>query len=409
MLVKLAWRNLWRNRLRTGIMLAAMVFGLLGVIVMIGFISGLYSNMIQNAIAWQTSHLQIHSRNYLDHPDIQDTLVNPDAITALLSDSPTVEGWSARLVVDGMVASARSTRGIRINGVVPEAEASVSPVARHVREGQWLDAEGRNPVVVSVKTAERLRLKLGSKVVLTFTGPNGEVSGAAFRVRGLFKSPISAFDDSQLFVRRSDLAVLAQLDGVHEIAVITEDGAEANGPATAQLIQQLRTLNDANSVRDWQAVQPMLAAILGQMGVSNAIILAIYVLAMSFGIVNLMLMSVFERTREFGVLMAVGMTKPRVLLLILLEAGLLGLCGGVLGVVTSVGVIALLGHTGIPLGAMADGLAAFGADTQLYPEVTRSDYVMVLTTVLAASLLSALYPARQILRQHPAEAMAHRH
>ncbi|MBY5920762.1 ABC transporter permease [Ferrimonas balearica] len=407
MLVKLAWRNLWRNKLRTAIMLGAMTFGLLGVIVMIGFINGLYGNMIQNAIAWQTSHLQVHNSRYLTHPDIQDTLQDADALTRWLETQPTVTGWSSRLIAEGMVASARSTRGIRINGVVPEREAGVTPVADHIRQGAWLDEQGRNPVVLSSKTAERLRLKVGSKVVLTFTDPEGEVTGAAFRVRGLYQSPISAFDDANLYVRQPDLAKLAHLQGVHEIAIVTDDGGELPHPETEAVKEALtRIAGSESQVRDWQTVQPMLAAIIGQMGISNAIILGIYVLAMSFGIVNVMLMSVFERTREFGVLMAVGMTKPRILILILLEATLLGVCGGVLGLLASLALMSWLADTGIPLGSMAEGLAAFGADTQLYPLVHPADYLMVLVTVLVASLLSALYPARQILKQRPVDAMA---
>ncbi len=409
MLVKLAWRNLWRNKLRTTIMLGAMTFGLLGVILMIGFTNGLYGNMIQNAIAWQTSHLQIHDRGYLSHPDIQDTLSGAPALAQWLDSQPAVTGWSGRLVADGMVASARSTRGVRINGVEPEREARVTPIARHIRQGSWLDDEGRNPVVLSVKTAERLRLNVGAKVVLTFTDPQGDVTGAAFRIRGLYQSPISAFDDANLYVRQRDLAKLAHLEGIHEIAVLTRDGGELPHPDTDALKTALiQVAGPDNQVRDWQTVQPMLAAIIGQMGISNAIILGIYVLAMSFGIVNVMLMSVFERTREFGVLMAVGMTKPRIFALILLEALLLGVCGGVLGLLASLALMSLLADTGIPLGSMAQGLAAFGADTQLYPLVNPSDYLMVLGTVLAASLLSALYPARQILKQRPVDAMAQR-
>ncbi|MBY5991225.1 ABC transporter permease [Ferrimonas balearica] len=409
MLVRLAWRNLWRNRLRTAIMLGAMVFGLMGVVTLIGFVNGLYGNMIQNAIAWQTSHLQIHNRTYLTHPDIKDIIVDPAPLLDALSHDEAVLAWSARFVADGMVASARSTRGVRITGVDPAAEAAVTPVARRLTEGQWLDENGRNPVVLSTKTAQRLKLRLGSKVVLTFTDAEGEVTGAAFRVRGLFQSPSSAYDDGHLFVRRSDLTALAGIEGYHEIAVVTTDGDYQSQAATEALKARLSRLSDpANRVRDWRTVQPMLAAILGQMGTSNAIILGIYVLAMSFGIVNVMLMSVFERTREFGVLMAVGMTKGRIFTLLLLESGLLGLCGGLIGVLACLGLMAALSVTGIPLGSWAEGLGAFGADTQLYPSVRTADYAMMLLTVLAASVLAALYPARQILKQRPVDAMAHK-
>lgn len=414
MLVKLAWRNLWRNKLRTGIMLGAMVFGLMGVVSMMGFISGLYGSMIHNAIMWQTSHIQIQNSRYLDDPDIKHTIVELPDLEQAIAVLPGLRGWSARFIADGMVASARSTRGVRINGIDIAAEASVTPLADNISDGEWLSEKGRNPVLVSEKTASRLKLRVGSKVVLTFTDALGDVSGAAFRVRGMFKTPSSSFDDGNVFVRKADLTALAGIEGAHEIAILLDSDSSAM-PLAVFLSQQLQQQFDhdmtasSSRVRDWQQVQPMLASIINQQGISNAIMLGIFVVAMGFGIVNIMLMSVFERTREFGVLMAVGMQKHRVFLLIMLETAWLGLSGATLGLVVSFILIAGLQYTGIPLGAMAEGLGAFGVDTVLYPQVSWFEYLMIFLTVVVASLLAALYPARQILKQRPVDAMAEKH
>ncbi|WP_064605135.1 ABC transporter permease [Photobacterium sp. J15] len=405
MLVKLAWRNLWRNKIRTGIMLSAMVFGLIGAVSMMGFVTGMYASMIHNAIAWQTSHIQVHNSRYLNDPDINATIVDASQLQQAIAELTDVKAWSARFVADGMVASARSARGVRITGVEPDAEAQVTPIAESIEQGEWLSDEGRNPVLVSVKMAERLRLKLGSKVVLTLTSASGEVTGGAFRVRGIFKTPSSAFDDGNVFVRRTDLSALAGIDGVHEVAILLGNDNDAfafKDELQAQISSQ-------NTVRDWQEVQPMLASIIKQMGPSNAIMLGIYVVALAFGIVNIMLMSVFERTREFGVLMAVGMQKHKVFLLIMLETTCLGVSGAVLGILGSIGLVAVFQQTGIPLGKMAEGLGAFGVDTTLYPQVSVSDYQMVFITVVAASVLAALYPAHQILKKRPVDAMAEKH
>ncbi|MGF1713972.1 ABC transporter permease [Photobacterium chitinilyticum] len=405
MLVKLAWRNLWRNKLRTSIMLSAMVFGLMGVVSMMGFMTGMYGSMIDNAIAWQTSHIQVHNSRYLNNPDINSTIVDSHQLIASIEQLPQVRAMSARFVADGMVASARSARGVRINGIDLESEALVTPLAANIRQGEWLSLEGRNPVLVSNKTAERLRLRVGSKVVLTFTNASGDVTGAAFRVRGIFKTPTSSFDEGNVFVRRGDLMALAGIEGSHEIAILLDDEKAA---FSLRDVLQAQTSNQ-NTVRDWQQVQPMLASIINQMGTSNAIMLGIFVLALSFGIVNIMLMSVFERTREFGVLMAVGMQKYNIFLLIMLETAWLGITGALLGIAGSVGLMRLLQHTGVPLGKLAEGLGAFGVDTTLYPQVSLTDYQMIFITVVAASILAALYPARQILKQRPVDAMAEKH
>lgn len=306
-----------------------------------------------------------------------------------------------------MVASARSNRGVRINGIDTQAESTVTPLADNITQGEWLSEEGRNPVLVSEKTASRLKLRIGSKVVLTFTDASGDVSGAAFRVRGIFKTPSTSFDDSNVFVRRADLTALAGIEGAHEVAVLLDSD-------DAAMLQAKRLRSDeaipvGNRIRDWQQVQPLLASLINQQGLSNAIMLGIFVVAMGFGIVNIMLMSVFERTHEFGVLMAVGMQKHRVFILIMLETAWLGITGAGLGLLASLIVIGVLQYTGIPLGAMAEGLGAFGVDTLLYPQVTFTEYLMIFFTVVAASLLAALYPARQILKQRPVDAMADKH
>ncbi len=410
MLIKLAWRNLWRNKLRTGIMLFAMVFGLIGVAGMIGFMNGMYGNMIDNAIAWQTSNIQIHRSEYINEPEINDTIIGSEQIIAQLRDMPDVSAWSARFIADGMVASARSTRGVKINGIVLEAEAKVTPLVSHIIEGEWLSEQGRNPVLVSSKTADRLRLRVGSKVVLTFTDAANDVSGAAFRVRGIFKSPSSSFDESNVYVRRSDLSALAHIDGVHEIAIVVNEATPSSNIVTQAVKAQLQTqTSKLNTIRDWQQIQPMLATMIKQTGTSTAIILGIFVSAMGLGIVNIMLMSVFERTREFGVLMAVGMQKHKVFLLIMLETSLLGMSGALLGVGICAVLMMLLQTTGISLNSMAEGLGAFGVDTIIYPRVSFGEYQLIFLTVVAASFLAALYPARQILKQRPADAMAEKH
>ena len=410
MVIKLAWRNLWRNKIRTTTMVCAMVFGLMGVVAMMGFISGMYGNMIDNAIAWQTSHIQVQNQRYIDDPDIKETLIDPQSLIEALRTMPEVKSFSARFLVDGMIASARANRGIRINGVDSDAEAEVTPIVGSIIQGTWLPQSGRHPIVVSKKTAERLRLKLGSKVVLTFSNADKDVTGAAFRVAGIFSSPSSSFDEANSYVRRNDVSKLAGVKGIHEVAIVLNNSNNMDNHLAKQFARQLSLLTDSgNRVRDWQEVQPMLATIISQMGASNAVILAIFVSAMGFGIVNVMLMSVFERTRELGVLMAIGMAKRKVFSLILLESTLLGVTGATIGSLASLLLVMLLRYTGIPLGSIAQGLGAFGVDTTLYPSVSFNEYMAAFVTVILVSILASLYPARQILKQRPVDAMSHKH
>ena len=407
MLVKLAWRNLWRNKLRTAIILGAMVFGLVGVTAMMGFMTGFVDSMLSNAIRWQTSHLQIHNPQYVRNPDISEQVSEGERLAQQLRTLPDVDTVSARFIAVGMVASARSNRGVRINGIDIEDEARITPLSTKLSEGEWLSREGRNPILVSQKLSERLKLRVGSKVVVTFTDAGGQVVGAAYRVRGIFSTPSTQFDEGNVLVRKSDLQKTAAMQGVHEIAILLKD-SQALETIKTDIIQMVEEESTGSriSVRDWQQIQPMLATMMNTMDVSNRIILIIFVIAMMFGIINIMLMSVFERTQEFGVLMAVGMQKHKVFSLIMLETTMLGATGALLGLVASAALMAILHHYGISLASVSDGLGAYGIDTVLYPRVSYREYQITFVTVFVASVLAAIYPARQILKQRPVDAMA---
>ncbi|WP_411063280.1 ABC transporter permease [Vibrio rotiferianus] len=408
MLVKLAWRNLWRNKLRTSIMLGAMVFGLMGVVAMMGFMNGLVDSMIKNAISWQTSHLQIQQKSYLVNPELKDVIPDAEKISKVLASNREVKAISERFLADGMIASARSTRGIRINGVNIEQEQNITPLSKHIVDGEWLSEEGRNPILVSSKIAERLKLRVGSKVVLTLSDVNGEVAGAAFRVRGIFKTPSTGFDDGNVYVRKVDLEKVAGLSGTHEIAILLTSNNDAELKQLLAFTHSILSPESKGllSVRPWQEIQPLLSTMMSTMDVSNQVMLVVFVLAMTLGIINIMLMSVFERTREFGVLMAVGMQKHKIRLLIVFETLFLGLSGCALGLLGSAIMLKVLSITGLSLAGMAEGLGAYGVDTLLYPRVSIAEYQMIIVAIFVASFIAALYPARQILKHRPVDAMA---
>jgi putative ABC transport system permease protein len=405
MLFKLAWKNVWRNRLRSGIMVAAMVFGLLGVILMVGFVKALTDNMLENAIKYQTAHLQIHNPDFLVNEELDAWLPRADALADAIQDIPGVDGVTVRHVVDGMLASAASTRGVRINGIIVADEVAVTSLSESLVEGRLLPDEGRNPIMVSQRSAKKLNLRIGSKVVLTFSDLEGEVSGAAFRVCGFFNTPSSGFDESNVYVRRADLTEYTGLNQSHEIAVRLADGDNIH--AVKPDVEEV--VGGQGIVQDWGEVQPVLAALKGTMNLSNNIIIGVFVVALGFGIINIMLMSVFERTREFAMLMAVGMTGGKVLRLVVMESLMLGGVGSVLGLAASSLMIAVTGKVGLPFGRMAEGLGAFGVDTVLYPEVSMATYLGTLAMLLVTSVLAALYPARQILKKKLSEALAEKH
>lgn len=405
MLMTLAWRNVWRNRLRSFIMMAAMIFGLLGVVLMVGFVRAMTVNMIENAIKYQTGHLQIHNPDFLVNEELAAWLQGAGKLAEEIRKQPEVAGVAVRQVVNGMMASAATTRGVRIHGIDIDQETKVTAVADSLVTGELLSAKGRNAILISQRSARKLNLRIGSKVVLTFSDSNGDVAGAAFRVTGMFNTPNSGFDEANVFVRYPDLVKLTGIDQAHEIAIRLVDGDSLGRmkPLLANMAEQ------QGKVRDWGEIQPMLATMTGTMDISNTIMIAVFILALGFGIVNIMLMSVFERSREFGMLMAIGMTGSRVLRLVVLESLLLGSVGGLLGLAASSLLIFIFGRIGLPLGTMAEGLGVYGMDTVLYPEVNFATYLSTFMMIVVTSILAALYPARQILKKNLSEALSEKH
>lgn len=405
MLVTLAWRNVWRNQLRSFIMMAAMVFGLLGVVLMVGFVRAMTVNMVENAIKYQTAHLQIHNPDFLVNEELAAWLADAEQLADDIRKQPGVAAVAVRQVVNGMMASAATTRGVRIHGIDIDQETKVTAVADSLVTGELLSAKGRNAILISQRSARKLNLRIGSKVVLTFSDSNGDVAGAAFRVTGMFNTPNSGFDEANVFVRYPDLVKLTGIDQAHEIAIRLVDGDSLGRmkPLLANMAEQ------QGKVRDWGEIQPMLATMTGTMDISNTIMIAVFILALGFGIVNIMLMSVFERSREFGMLMAIGMTGSRVLRLVVLESLLLGSVGGLLGLAASSLLIFIFGRIGLPLGTMAEGLGVYGMDTVLYPEVNFATYLSTFMMIVVTSILAALYPARQILKKNLSEALSEKH
>ncbi len=222
---------------------------------------------------------------------------------------------------------------------------------------------------------------------------------------GLFDTSSTAFDEGQLFVRRGDLARYSGLEGAHEIAIRLHDRTTLD--EDRQAIAAM--LPAGTVVRDWQQIQPILASMMANMDLSNAIVAGIFIFALGFGMVNIMLMAVFERTREFAVLLATGMSRLKVLWLILLEAFFLGAAGAVVGLLASWLMITVLSNTGLPLGSVAKGLGAYGVDAVLYPTVALRYYVAIFIMVVLVSVIAALYPARQILIKPLHAALGEKH
>ena len=287
-----------------------------------------------------------------------------------------------------------------IIGMDPAAESTVSTISQRIVEGSFFRSAKPNSIVIGKTLATTLGVHLNSKIVLSFVGTDGTITYAAFRIIGIFDSYFTAFDKTTVFVRQTDLLPLLGSPMIHEIAIrlASSDSVEA-------LATGLKAHYPGLSVQTWQDLAPQLKLAVDTSRPKVQVILGIIVLALVFGITNTMLMSVMERTREFGVLMAIGMNRLRLFLLVVLEAVMLSFTGGIVGVGLGLSAVTIAGHHGLDLSRVGQGLSSFGFPAMAYPTVPLSIYVSLTIMIFGAAVLAAMYPAWKAIRFRPAAAI----
>lgn len=401
MLIKVAWRNVWRHKTRSAVIIIAVMFGLWAGLFTQAYMNGMIEERVSIAIRKEVSHIQLHHPAFESDYDAKFVIPGGIPVMSFISRMKEVKAVSGRLLSQGMVATATGSAGIKINGVDPAAEDSVTNISSNIIEGKYLSAEAVNEVLVGEKLLKKLKLKLNSKVVLTFLDREGNITSGAFRIKGIFRTQNTPFDESNIFVERQDLAALLNTDnGLHEIAVLLHSN-ESLEPAAGILTKQFPLVK----TETWKEVAPEMNLIIATADQSLLIYMGIIMLALAFGIVNTMLMAVLERTREIGMLMALGMSRVRVFMMILLETTFLVFTGAPLGVLLGFLTTLYFGIQGIDVSVYKDVYASFGFSEIVHPVLRPRDYYVILELVVLTSLVSALYPARKALSLNPAEAI----
>ena len=382
-------------------MITAIALGLWGGLFAVGIFSGMYDALVNSSIDRYITHIQIHAKGFRDERAIALFIPSGDSIAAILQHISGVHSVSPRTIIEGMGSSATSAQGVKIVGIDPSAERNSTAIAQRVVQGKFFEGNERSPILIGRKLAEKLDLRFRGKIVLSFQRPDGVIVYGAFRITGIFDTESTAFDGSTLLVRRSDLDELIGESFVHEIALrlTTNDSLNTVAWQVARLYPKLQ-------VETWKELAPELKLTAESSGVTSTIFLGIILLALLFGITNTMLMSVLDRVKEFGVLMAVGMKRRKIFAMIFLETIFLSITGSAVGVALGSGTIAWFNRTGIDLSLFSKGLSMYGIGSMLYPVIHFSVYPSLGAMVILAACLSAIYPALKAIRLNPASAIA---
>ncbi len=400
MLILLAWKNVWRKKKRSLIIVAAISFGLWGGLFSGAVMMGSMESMVETAISRNISHIQIHKVDYEEDKDVRNYI--PDGVQVLktISAEPNIAA-AGRTLIMGMAASPTSSFGVQITGIIPDDSRKITDIHTSVIDGEYFVADRKNQILVGKKLSERLNLKMRSKVVLSFQDLNGEIAYIACRVVGIFKTSSTAFDEMNVFVQQKDLFRLLDTPPiVHEIAIRVEH-SDFIDTVKVKLQSQFPELQ----VESWSDIAPELAYISETTALWSYIFVSIILFALLFGITNTMLMSVVDRTREFGVLLAIGMKKWKIFSMIIFETIFLSLTGGFAGMLIGGLTIGYFNRTGMDLSAISTSLESFGASTMLYPAIPLAMYLILTIMIVLAANVAALLPAWKATHLVPSEAI----
>jgi ABC-type lipoprotein release transport system permease subunit len=402
MLFSISWRNVWRNKLRSSVIITAIALGICAGVFSSAFYKGMADQRIDKAIKTEISHLQIHKPKFRQANDITQYIPNASKLVNQISDLPEVSGVSQRIIIFSMASSAETAAGVKISGILPEEEKTVSNINTKLTEGNFFEEKKRNPILIGWKLAEKLNVKLGSKIVLTLQDVDNNIVAGAFRIVGIFNTANGAFDESNVFVKYDDLQRLMELpdDSAHEIAILTK-----NNDLIQETKNDVKALAGNLEVLSWTELSPEMNYLNEAMDLYMYIFIIIILFALLFGIINTMLMVVLERIKEIGMLMAIGMNRLRVFMMIVLESIFLTLTGGMIGVLLGAGISKYFETHRIDLSMWGEVYQDLGYDPFVYTSLQFPLLVNVTLLVIITGIIASLYPAYKALQNDPADAL----
>jgi len=401
-IVKLAWRNLWRNYRRTIIMLLAISVAVWAMIFMIALMRGMVDQMVRDGINALPGHIQVHHPRFLDDPSIEHRLEVPDGKFASSLDDPMVVGRTSRIRVPAMISSERDSRGVTLLGVDPAGEIALGFDEASIIKGEFLADSSDKGLVIGRKLMQRLETRLGKRVVLMTQDPDNDVADRGFRITGVYKAKLESLEEQYVYASREVIQNLLNVgQQVSEIAILGTDYRDVS--ELEALVRSQAPIN--TSVQTWQQLDPMQATMMAVMDGFVLVWIIVIFLALSFGLVNTLMMAVFERIREIGLMMALGMRPALIVYQVLIESMML-LCIGLL-IGTSLAVATVLPlRQGIDISAVAQGMEMMGASAVLYPALKWEDVLLANTVVIVLGLITSLIPAWRASRLRPVDAIS---
>ncbi len=402
----MAWRNLWRNGRRTLVTVGAMTLALWTMVIYTSLMQGMLSSMESTLLDVELGEIQVHADGYRERPSIWERIEDPEALLQALDETGLRS--SARLLGGALVASGDASTGAVLKGLSPERDAMVSDVYLRLDRGGWLEPSEPEGVVLGYRLARTLGVDLGDELVALSQATDGSMANDLFRVRGVLQSLSEETDRATVFLLEEQFRSFFTLeDGAHQVIVRSGEGQDL--AAAAGVVEQAAASSVPGvEVRSWRDLLPGIANIFDSAQAAVQVVAFVVYVVIAILILNAMLMAVFERIREFGVLKAIGVSPRRVLALILTEGALQAALATALGLAASVPALWFVTTRGIDVGPLG-GTAVMGVSmdqiwTGALNPATIAGPVLILLFIVA---LAVLFPAVKAARISPIEAIHH--
>ncbi len=400
-LFRMAFRDLGRNRRRTFFSILALAMGLALLITMASFINGEMNNAMDTTIRLQSGHLQLRAQNYDERKTSlkwEDLIEDPTQVAEQMSKLEPVVAASPRLFASGIVVSRNRSAGVQIIGIDPASEAN-DPYREGLVSGEFLTAADREGILVGRPLAEKMGLSVGDRISLTANTSNGDVSEQLFTIRGIYSTGTSVFDNAIVFLPLQKAQAITRTENhASTIFVLLKDKDQTDVVVNALQSKSYKILT-------WKEMNEIIIQT-ESMATSYMSLFYLIVLAVTATvIINTLIMAVFERTREIGILSAIGMKGRRIMAMFLAESSILAVGGILLGLVLGLLVVAYLERNGFYIGNMAVGGGGFLIGDTVYAKFSLDDTINVSIMAFIVTLLAGLFPAVIAARMEPVEAL----
>ncbi len=405
MILKLAARNLRRYLRRTLLTLAGIAFGMALAMIAIGLGDGAHDMMIENGLQLGQGHITIQPKDYLQSPSTSLFLEETSGLLNIIASEPEVALSYPRVRGEGMLSSASGGEGISFMGIDPGIEGEGKLVLRSMDSGEFLDGPGGNWIVIGKKLAELLSLKVGRKTVLTVQDSQGEITSTLLRVKGIFYSGSPEIDRTYTLIPiKTAQNILGMGSGVTSIAVYLKEQRK-----TKTVLKKLRksVSSEKIAVLPWQKVQPSLRDFVVLDDAFGYLYYLIILIIVSIGVLNTVLMSVMDRKREIGILMAVGMRPGSVLRMIITETCLIAVLGTSAGLIIGYSIHYYFATHGLDLSSYMGEFSLAGTilDPVYYSKLRPARIIQICTVIILMTVTMGIYPAIKASRTEPVEAM----